>query len=288
MLNKLSIIRKGKFRVKFKDEQFKDLIFFKRFGYDVKKLILRHSKFDLDKIILIGEQRRYRYINSYINIVLLKLNKLIKEFTIKDEWKEQRDKFVIELWKQIVQKRELSKREIRTYIYDEIRLFYKTLPIIQKELFFDWSKKPFKYDKSVYVKYRKFKRLERRIYIKKGKIKKIFKLILKHSNNNFFIILTTIFGKVLWYSTAGQFCEFYNIKRKRSHYLVDEMLKILFRRLKILKVKNVKVFIRSSITKQMRKVLIFLKGIRVRVDLIKFDKRFPHHFGRRRKKLRRI
>ena len=60
------------------------------------------------------------------------------------------------------------------------------------------------------------------------------------------------------------------------------------KKLRTLKIKYLKIFIRSYISKHIRKVIIFLDSKRIRTKYIVFDKRFPHHFGQRRKKLRRI
>jgi hypothetical protein len=60
---------------------------------------------------------------------------------------------------------------------------------------------------------------------KKDKIKKIIlRLVLKHTNNNFFFILTSLKGKTLWYCTSGQLSEGRTTKKKRSHYVVDDIL----------------------------------------------------------------
>lgn len=60
------------------------------------------------------------------------------------------------------------------------------------------------------------------------------------------------------------------------------------RKLRSLRIKYLKIFIRSYISKHIKKVMIFLDSKRIKTKYIVFDKRFPHHFGQRRKKLRRI
>jgi ribosomal protein S11 len=100
--------------------------------------------------------------------------------------------------------------------------------------------------------------------------------------------LTDIDGNVIWYCTSGQVCEFKNIKRKRSHLVVRKLMNRLSPVISKNKIKHLYVHIRSGITRHIKKVILFLDQRRLKVWSIIFDKRFPHHFGQRRKKLRRI
>jgi len=97
---------------------------------------------------------------------------------------------------------------------------------------------------------------------KKDKIKKIIlRLVLKHTNNNFFFILTSLKGKTLWYCTSGQLSEGRTTKKKRSHYVVDDILIKFWYLFAYLKpqIKYIKVILKSDITKHMRKVFIYLR-----------------------------
>lgn len=60
------------------------------------------------------------------------------------------------------------------------------------------------------------------------------------------------------------------------------------KKLRTIKIKYLKIFIRSYITKHIRKVIIFLDNKRIKTKYIIFNRPFPHHNGQRKKKLRRI
>jgi len=116
----------------------------------------------------------------------------------------------------------------------------------------------------------------------------IFKLLLSHTNNNFFVVLTNANGKVLWYGTSGQVCEFYNIKRKRSHFLVKDLNERLEKRLYHFRVKRLEIFVRSNTTRHIQKVVSFINRKRIKTRFLILNRPLPHHFGQRKKKLRRI
>jgi len=111
---------------------------------------------------------------------------------------------------------------------------------------------------------------------------------IKHTVSNFFIVITDLDGKVIGYCSAGQVSDSNNVKKKRSFFLVNPMMNRLVLKLRKLNIKHIRVRIRSNVTHHTRKILEFLKNGGFRIQHIVFAKPIPHHFGQRRRKLKRL
>ena len=75
---------------------------------------------------------------------------------------------------------------------------------------------------------------------------------------------------------------------KKSYYLIYPMFKFIKKKLINLKITNLVIHIKSNISPHMYKLIQLLENSRVKVELIRFLKPIPHHFGQRKKKLRRL
>jgi len=95
-------------------------------------------------------------------------------------------------------------------------------------------------------------------------------------------------GKVIVYMSAGQVSDSFNIKKKRSYFLVNYMMSSIIYKLKENHIKKIRLILKSNISRHMYKVVQILKSNGFFFDCIKFLKPLPHHFGQRRKKLRRL
>jgi hypothetical protein len=256
--------------------------FYLKLGYNLQKLNFNQEmtpmkKFEKTRLKSFILRRKLRtYLKSYLfNKAYIKNHENAFDFFINFRLEQNAIRFATknEIWDALDEQtkhfyRDLSKKRILRYL---------------KKYAMGWNRKLNAY----FYRYRrrlKFK-LRRRKYLKK---KKVYRLILQHTNSNFFFILTTFKGKVVWYCTSGQVCEFYNIRRKKSHLLIKQMMQRFSKKLRFLKIKYLLISIRSLISKHIRKVMIFLDERRIRVRHVTFNKPFPHHFGQRKKKLRRI
>lgn len=149
----------------------------------------------------------------------------------------------------------------------------------------DDTKKTTHFNKLFLLKFLKKRLKEREDWKKKIKICYI---ILKQNNNNFFIIITDLNGKVINYKWAGQFNETFNIKNKRSYFLVFPLGKYIINVLKKYNINHVIIRLRSNINFHMHKFMFILQQNGIKVRKIINRRPIPHHLGQRKKKLRRL
>lgn len=184
----------------------------------------------------------------------------------------------------------LKKKLMIRFFFNKLRkwkikkfLKIKWFRLIFKNFFF--RVQTLNYNKLLLIKYLKNLKLQ---FKNKNKKVKTCLLILKKNNNNFFVILSDFNNKIISYKWAGQFNEVHNIKNKRSYYLIFPIIKNILKKLKKLKIYNIIVKIKSNITPHMYKAIQLLQDNNIIIKKIYFRKPIPHHFGKRKKKLRRI
>lgn len=240
------------------------------FIYSIILNKLKHRRLNLwwKRVIF----RRYKKLDLFNKIKIYKLINILFELIIK------LDLLSIKEVRAILKKKEIkitnSKELYKNEIIDRLTKYLKKNTAIQS------MRRAKRYGYSLRWR-RKFKKN----YYKKN----IFNLVLKQSNNNFFITINDSNNNTLWHRSAGQFfgSDKHNIKIKRSHLLVNDMLPFLKNKLREYKIKCLKIYLKSNITRHMYKVIDYLTKQNIIFYYIKFIKPMPHHKGDRKKKLKR-
>lgn len=270
MENKISIIEKMKYRFDIRDELVSNL----RWKDKRKGKILITTNLTREDWALIDTDIRIRKEQTKLQFVVAKA---LKYFWKKNSFFKKGKKKIKKGKKRIKLKKTFFKKDI-------IKIFFKRLPKNKKKFNKRGKillKKKFLWAKKVYL---------RKLNEKKLRNKKLLTCIIsvKHTFSNFFIVITDIKGKVIGYCSSGQVCDSNNIKRKKSYFLVNPMMNRLVPKLRKLNIKNVRIRIKSNITHHMRKVVQFLQNGGFKIQHIRFAKPIPHHFGQRRRKLKRL
>jgi hypothetical protein len=115
-------------------------------------------------------------------------------------------------------------------------------------------------------------------------------LHLKSYPSNFFITLTDFNGNPLKSCSAGQVTDSRIKKQKITPMIINPMMNKIKRSLIKYKVKRLVLHIRTNITAHVFNVVKFLQrsNLKLHYTYLAFNKPIPHHFGRRKKKPRRI
>lgn len=293
------IFYKKKKRFKFKKKNLINLI--RILGYNLKKkrfkYYLLNYKIPIRTFRRSKQWRVKRTDFIYSNIInknkkrnlFIQLNKfLFRRLKFKKKYNEI--KIIRFLWKIIYAIRKIklmSRKEKKNYLKKKNNMiFYKSFRKKILKRIKKYLKKKKKYNYNLRLKSLiKFKNKKRNSI----KNKQLYTLILKHSNNNFFITINNYKNRTLWHRSAGQFFESekHNIKLKRSHLLINEMIPFIKEKINELKIKYVKLYLKSNISRHIYKIMNFIVKQNIKVYLIKFIKPMPHHRGSRKKKLKR-
>jgi ribosomal protein S11 len=135
------------------------------------------------------------------------------------------------------------------------------------------------------------KRIERkkRIRVKRNLLKKrICFVMFKKTNTNFFVTVIDIAGNVIMYSSAGMYCNFNNSKKKNSVFLVNLMMKGVVNKIRSLKIKRLRILLKSNVSKHVFQAVRYLNKFRFEIEHIALLKPIPHHNGQRKRKLKRL
>ena len=136
------------------------------------------------------------------------------------------------------------------------------------------------------------------IYIR-SKSRQIYEIMRKYKHyiltfkafaSNFYIMLIDFQGNVLLSCSTGQVSHSRSKKKKNSMMLVYAMMQKVKHKLMKHRIKHLVIHIRTDISSKIISAIRFLNysTLKFKVTYIALLKPVPHHFGRRKKKPRRI
>ena len=119
--------------------------------------------------------------------------------------------------------------------------------------------------------------------------KKIYKLKVRKVVSNFFVTLTKWNNEVIISRSTGQATKSKKKKIKMSSFVVYDMIESLCKKIKILGIEKINLYLNSRVDKHIFNVVNILdKETKVKAHNVYYSKAIPHHFGQRKQKKKRL